>query len=296
METSLLNRVQATLLALATAALFVLAVLNVLEQRQFAQPDDGVWWGEAKGGLQAEKVLPDQPGQRAGIQVGDLLTGVSDSPTSDVTPVTLVANLERALYATGPYGQVYYTITRDGIPLETPVKVIPDPLDRSLELGLRIIGLIYLIIGFYVLFRRRGAPRSTHFYLFCLVSFALYALKYTGKLDTLDWTVFWTNVMAEALQPALFLHFALSFPEERLKNLHRHWLLPLVYGPGAGLLGLWIWAIETRQVTGLLLRRLNQTATGYDAFFYVLAACLFVRSYSLANSPLQRQQLKWLTR
>ena len=78
METSLLNRVQATLLALATAALFVLAVLNFLQERQSQQPDDGVWWHEAAGGLQADKVLPDSAGQRAGIQAGDLLTGVSD--------------------------------------------------------------------------------------------------------------------------------------------------------------------------------------------------------------------------
>ena len=296
MDRSLLNRVQATLLALATAALFLLAVLNILEQRQFSQPDDGVWWGEAQGGLQAEKVLPDKPGQRAGIQVGDLLTGVSDSPTSDVTPVTLVANLERALYATGSYGQVYYTITRDGIPLETPVKVIPEPLDQSLQFGLRIIGLIYLIIGFYVLFRRWGAPRSMHFYLFCLVSFALYALKYTGKLDPLDWIVFWTNVVAEALHPALFLQFELSFPEERFKNLRRRWLLPLVYAPGAGLLGLWLWSLTTREATKLLLDRLNQIATAYDAVFYVAAALLFLRSYSRATTPLLRQQLKWVTR
>jgi PAS domain S-box-containing protein len=296
METSLLNRVQATLLALATAALFVLAVLNVLEQRQYPQPDDGVWWGEAQGGLQAEKVLPDKPGERAGIQVGDLLTGVSESPTADVTPVTLVANLERALYATGPYGQVYYTITRDGIPLEAPIKVIPDPMDHSLEYGLRVIGLIYLIIGFYVLFRRWGAPRATHFYLFCLVSFAFYALKYTGKFDGLDWIVFWTNVVAEALQPALFLHFALSFPEERFKNLRRRWLLPLVYAPGAGLLALWLWSIGTREATKLLLDRLDQIATAYDALFYVCAALLFLRSYSRATTPLLRQQLKWVTR
>ena len=174
---------QATLLALATAALFVLAVFNFLQQRQFPQPDDGVWWGEAHGGLQAERVLPDQARPASRNPGGRPADGVSDSPTSDVTPVTLVADLERALYATGSYGQVYYTITRDGIPLETPVKVIPEPLDHSLEFGLRVIGLIYLIIGFYVLFRRWGAPRSTHFYLFCLVSFALYALKYTGKLD-----------------------------------------------------------------------------------------------------------------
>ena len=53
----------------------------------------------------------------------------------------------------------------------------------------------------------------------CRVSFALYALKYTGILDILDQSVFWTNVVAESLQPALFLHFALTFPEERLKRL-----------------------------------------------------------------------------
>ena len=296
METSFFNRVQATLLALATAALFVLAVLNLLEQRQFPQPDDGVWWAEAAGGLHAEKVLPDKPGQRAGIQVGDLLTGVSGSSTESVTPVTVVADLERALYATGPYGQVYYTITRDGIPLEAPIKVIPEPLDRSLEFGLRFIGLIYLIIGFYVLFRRWGAPRATHFYLFCLVSFALYALKYTTKLDMLDWIVFWTNVVAEALQPALFLHFALSFPEERFKNLRRRWLLPLVYAPGAGMLALWLWSIATREATKLLLDRLYQIDTAYDAVFYVAAALLFLRSYSRATTPLLRQQLKWVTR
>ncbi|MGA9060187.1 MAG: ATP-binding protein [Terracidiphilus sp.] len=297
METSLLNRVQATLLVLATAALFVLAVLNLMQESQYRQQaDDGVWWRETTGGLLAERVLPGLAGQHAGVQQGDLLTGVSETPDERVTPVARVDDLERALYGTGPWGQVFYTITRDGIPLETPVKVIPEPPDRSLQLGLRIIGLIYLIIGFYVLFRRWGAPRSTHFYLFCLVSFALYSLKYTTKLDTLDWTVFWTNVVAEALQPALFLHFALSFPEERIKQLRRRWLLPLVYAPGVALVGLWVWAIETRLATGLLKHRLDQTATAYDAIFYVAAALLFLLSYSRATSPLLRQQLKWVTR
>jgi PAS domain S-box-containing protein len=296
METNLLNRLQATLLALATAALLVLAIFNLHEERQNPQPDDGVWWHEVAGGLTADKVLPDRAGQRAGIQSGDLLTGVSESPAAHVSAVSRIADLERALYRTGPFGQVYYSVTRDGIPLDTPIKVIPDPVDRSLQLGLRVIGLIYLVIGFYVLFRRWGAPRATHFYLFCLVSFALYALKYTGTFDGLDWTVFWANVVAEALQPALFLHFAFSFPEERFKNLHRRWLLPLIYAPGAGLFGLWLWSIGTRDATKLLLDRLNQAATAYDAVFYVLAALLFLRSYSRADSPLLRQQLKWVTR
>lgn len=290
METSLLNRVQATLLAVATAALFVLAVMNFRQERHFQVPDVGVWWHAVEGGLQADKVLPGKPGERAGIQKNDLLVAV------DGAPVKTVADLERALYRTGPYVPVSFTVIRDGIRLDTPIKVIPIPMNRNLDQALRLIALIYLAIGIYVLFRRWGAARSTHFYVFCLVSFALFALHYTGKFNTLDWTVFWANVAAEALQPALFLHFALSFPEERFKKLSRRWLLPLVYVPGAGMLGLWIWAIETRAASKLLLDRLNQTATAYDAALYIMAALLFLRSYSRADSPLLRQQLKWVTR
>jgi two-component system NtrC family sensor kinase len=299
METSLFNRVQATLLALATAGLFLLAVLNLLEEQKSQQPDDGVWWREATSGRQglvAERVLPDMPGQVAGIQTGDLLTSVATCNTCSERPVARLSDKERALYRVGPYGQVFYSITRDGIPLDQPVKLIPVPADRSLAMGLRVIGLIYLLIGLYVLFRRWGAPRSTHFYLFCLVSFALYSLKYTGVFDIRDQFVFWTNIIAESLQPALFLHFALSFPQERLKSLARRILLPFIYVPGAALLGLWLWAYETRMATGLLEHRLNQTGTAYDAAFYVLAALLFLRSYSKADSPLLRQQLKWVTR
>jgi len=343
METSFIDRLQLTLLAVVTAGLVVLAGMNFWQERHSQQPDDGVWWREAAngGGLVADKVLPNSPGERAGIRAHDLLTGIkhtpenssrrvnvqkqsllngttspSESAVSPVdqasaqlealnarrealnqasgTPIQRVPDLERALYRTGSYIKVDYSITRNGV--STAIEVIPEPSDRSLELGMRVIGFIFLAIGVYVLFRRWTAPRATHFYLFCLVSFALYALKYTGTLDTLDWSVFWLNVLAESLQPALFLHFALSFPEERMKKLGRRWLLPLIYLPGAALFGLWVWSITFWQATGLLKHRLDQVSTAYDAVFYVLAATLFLISYKRANTPLLRQQLKWLTR
>jgi two-component system NtrC family sensor kinase len=292
METNLFNRLQATLLAVATVGLVLLAVLNLRQERQFQQPDDGVWWSEAASGagLVAQKVVPDSPGQRAGIHPGDLLTAVNDAP------VVHLSGFERELYRNGVYTKAEYTITRDGIQLDSPVVVIPEPPDRSVQQALRLIGLIYLSIGVYVLFRRWTAPRATHFYLFCLISFALNALKYTGEWDWLDKTVFWSNVIAESLQPALFLHFALSFPEERLKNVRRRLLLPLVYAPGIALFGLWLMAINRWEATGLLKHRLDQAGTGYDAAFYVLASVLFLNSYLRSNTPLQRQQLKWLWR
>jgi two-component system, NtrC family, sensor kinase len=290
METSLFNRLQATLLALATAGLVLLAVLNFRQESRFQQPVDGVWWVEAHGGLSATKVIPNSPGELAGIKKGDLLTAVNDMP------IARVPDYERALFRTGVYVKANYSIIRSGIPLDSAVVVIPEPPDRSSYLGLRLIGLIYLGIGLYVLFRRWTAPRATHFFLFCLVSFALNALKYTGELNFVDKTVFWANIVAGALQPALFLHFAISFPEERLKGAGRRWLLPFIYGPGIALVGLWITAITRWQATGILQHRLNQVNYAYIAAFYVLAAGLFVNSYSRASTPLLRQQLKWLMR
>ncbi|HVZ84407.1 MAG TPA: ATP-binding protein [Terracidiphilus sp.] len=289
METSLFNRLQATLLAVATVGLVFLAVLNFRQESRFQQPDDGVWWTEAPGGLVAVKVLPNGPAAREGIQPHDLLTAVND------TKVVHVSDLERELYRTGVYIRAHYYITREGIRLDAPIDIAPVPPDRSVQQALRLIGLIYLAIGLYVLFRRWTAPRATHFYLFCLVSFALNALKYTGAWDTLDKTVFWLNVLAESLQPALFLHFALSFPEERIRSVRRM-LLPVVYAPGIFLFGLWIYAYNFWEATGLLKHRLDQIGTGYDAAFYVLAAVLFLNSYRRAGTPLLRQQLKWLTR
>ncbi|HET7104615.1 MAG TPA: PDZ domain-containing protein, partial [Terracidiphilus sp.] len=292
METNLFNRLQATLLAVATVGLVLLAVWNFRQESQFQQPDDGVWWAESAtgNGLIAQRVLANSPGKRAGIEAGDLLTAVNDEP------VVHQSDLERELYSTGVYGKANYSITRDGIRLDTPVPVIPVPPDRSVQQALRLIGLIYLAIGLYVLLRRWTAPRATHFYVFCLVSFALNALKYTGKWDLLDQTVFWGNVMAESLQPALFLHFALCFPQERFKTISRRWLLPLVYAPGIGLLGLWITAITRWEATGVLKHRLDQAGIAYYAAFYVIAAALFMHSYRRADTPLLRQQLKWLTR
>lgn len=290
METNLINRLQATCLAVATVALVLLAVLNFGQEREFQQPGDGVWWTEASGGLVAEQVAPGSPGRRAGIQPHDLLSAVGD------TPIERLSDLERELYRTGIYAKVHYTITRDNLRLDNPVEVIVEPPDRSMANVFRAIGLVYLAIGIYILLRRWTAPRATHFYLFCLVSFALNSLKYTGKLDLLDWSVFWCNTLAEALQPALFLHFAVSFPQERLVAFRRRWLLPLIYTPGVVLIALWVTAIEQWEATSLLKHRLDQTGTAYDALYYVLAAILFLRSYSRADTPLMRQQLKWLTR
>lgn len=280
-------RIAAIVLAVLTLAAVILASINYSRENDFQAPTDGIWWAEGNGGLVAQKVLPASPGERAGIEAGDLLTSVNDHPTRRL------AALQRQIFSTGIYSKATYAVIRSGIRLEIPVILVPK--DRSINVGLRLIALVYLLIGLYVLFRRWTAPRSVHFYIFCLSSFVLYSFIFTGKLNLFDWIIYWGNVVAGAIQPALFLHFALTFPESN-PTLGRRRLAWLLYVPGIALIALNATAIRLWSATGLLNHRLNQIALGYLAVYYTAAALVFFVNYRRADNPLTRQQLKWLTR
>src|SRR5262249_14918259 len=154
-------------------------------------PDDGVWWLEQGGKLSAERVTPLGPGDRAGPKAGDQLTEI------DGRPIRSAADQVRSIVRTGAYSKATYSVFRGGVRVETPVILVP--ADKSLNLGLRLIALIYLGIGLYVLLRRWSAPKSSHFFVFCLASFVLYSFHYTGKLNAFDWIIRWSSVVASAL-------------------------------------------------------------------------------------------------
>jgi two-component system, NtrC family, sensor kinase len=281
-------RTTAILLGLFTVAAIIFAWLNFQQERKLAIPNDGIWWVEDEGHLKAERVHPQGPGERAGVKPGDALMSVNGSP------ITKTADLIRQLYKKGVYAEVKYELRRDRVPLE--VQLVLVPADTSLNLGLRLIALTYLSIGFFVLLRRWTAPKSLHFYIFCLVSFVFYAFKYTGKFNAFDWIVYWSNVVAWLLQPALFLHFALTFPEEREFLKKNHWASFLVYLPGALLLCIHLFAFRNLEATGLLLFRLDQMEWTYLVLFFAISAVILWQSYERADTPLLRQQMKWVTR
>ncbi len=286
-------RVAVVVLAGFTLAAAVLASLNYAKEGSFSQPTDQISWVEAPGGLIAQRVLKDGPGQRAGIKAGDLLVAVKSAPTAPTVQTPRTSSLVREWSSAGVWGRMDYHLVRSGVPIRA--SVILAEADRSQDQGLRLIALVYLSIGLYVLFRRWTAPRATHFYVFCLASFVLYSFNYTGKFNTFDWTIYWGRILAEALQPALFLHFALAFPEEG-QTSRRNWLYSLIYLPGLTVITLQVVAILRWEATGLLKTRLDQLAMGYLAIYYVLAAVVFFGNYVRQTNPLRRQQLKWLTR
>ncbi len=259
-------RFVAVLLFLMTVAAVVFAGFNFQKEREFAVPDDGVWWVEHNGRLVADGLESSGPGAKSGIKIGDQLNSVNGQD------VKSVPSLERQLYRTGVWSKATYSLMRQSVSLDS--NVILAPAERSLNNWLRLIALIYLGIGIYVLLRRWTAPGSTHFYIFCLVSFVSYAFHYTGKLNDFDWAILWCNVLAGVLQPALFLHFVLTFPEKRQFVRKHSWLLATVYAPGCLLLGVHVAAIRWLEATGRLRWNIDRLEMSYSGLF----------------------QLKWVTR
>ena len=281
-------RFVAIALALLTITAAVFAWINFQKERQFETPYDGVWWVEKAGHVQAKRIDADGPGARAGIKTGDLLTAIDDHDVQDVGALT------KQLFRVGTYSKAKYDLIRNGIPVQVPIILVP--YDRSLNAGLRLIALIYLGIGLYVLLRRWTAPKATHFYLFCLSSFIYFSFHYTGKLNDFDWAIYWANIVAELLQPALFLHFVLTFPEPKRIVRDHKWLIPLTYVPGALLLALRIFAEQKLQASELLRYWLDSTQMVYISVLFLLAVGVLWHSYRRASSPILRQQMKWVTR
>jgi two-component system, NtrC family, sensor kinase len=281
-------RFVAVLLFLLTVAAVVFAGFNFQKERESVAPDDGMVWLERNGRLVADRVEPDGPGAKAGLKPGDVLISVNGQEIRN-TP-----GLERQLYRTGVWSKASYSVVRQPVSLDA--SVILAPADRSLNNWLRLIALIYLGIGIYVLLRRWTAPGSTHFYIFCVVSFIAYSFKYTGKLNDFDWTILWSNIVAWVLQPALFLHFVLTFPEKRQFARKHPWMLALVYVPGAVLLGTRLAAMRWLEASGRLVRDMDRFDMSYGAVFFLAAAAVLWDSYRRASTTILRQQLKWVTR
>ncbi len=278
----------AVLLFILTVAAVVFAGFNFNAEWKFQVPDDGVWWVEHGGRLMADRVEGGGPGAKGGIKPGDQLFSVNGQEIKNMS------GLERQLYRTGVWSKASYSLLRQSVPLDSSVILVP--AERSLNQWLRLIALIYLGIGLYVLLRRWTAPGSMHFYIFCLVSFVAYSFKYTGKLNDFDWTIYWGNIAAGVLQPALFLHFVLTFPEKRQTVRKHPWLLALVYLPGALLLGAHVVAMRWLQASERLRWNLDRMEMSYGSLFFLAAAGLLWYSYRHASTTILRQQLKWVTR
>lgn len=281
-------RFTTVVLGLLTATALVLAWINFQKERDYQVPSDGVWWIEQNGRLTANGVEANGPGAKAGVKIGDAVIGVNGES------ITGKPDLEHQEFRTGVWSKATYSLLRGQVPVE--VSVILVPADRSLNGWWRLIALVYFCIGLYVLLRRWTAPGSLHFYIFCLVSAIFYSFRFTGKLNPFDWTIYWSNAVAGLLQPALFLHFVLIFPEKREIVKKRSWIVPLIYMPALLLACIHVFVLSRLKASERLLWNIDRLQMSYLTLFFLAAAVVLWISYRRATRTILRQQLKWVTR
>ena len=278
------------ILTIVTLAAGVAAFINFQQQERFRLPDDGVIWVDRQGGVEALSVPAGSEGNRAGLRDGDrikLIHGV---------PIEKAVDVAQVLAGLGSWKKATYTVVRGGV--EFPINVIVGevPLDHAVVYQY-LVGLAYLIIGLFVYFRRASAHKARHFYILCLSSFIFFCFHYTGKLNSFDEVIYYGNLAAGLLAPAVFVHFCLSFPEPR-KWLQSGAHASLIYLPAlvlfvlyvafaAGVLTVSIPLVELRWV-------LDRVWVVLSTIPYVIGGITLSLAYRKAEDPIVRQQLKWL--
>src|SRR5580704_4000570 len=291
-------RVGAIVLVLLTIGAIVFGVINFQQRLSFDVPDDGVSWWDSGQGLTTKYVAPNSPAERAGLKSGDVLVSI------DGQPLTRAIDVSKRLWGLGIWSQARYEIRRQNRTFDTSVITAPAPKPISIENYLRVVGLLYLLIGLYVFARRWSASRAVHFYTFCLASFVLFSFHYTGKLNSFDWEVYWAKLVALLIAPALLVHFSCVFPErvfpERsvARGTIRRILLWACYLPAIALLTVQIYvALGAAGFVASFPARvaLDQLELVYLGTYFLLAAAIFLRSYWQAPNGALRQQLKWVT-
>ena len=282
----------AVVLALATLAAVIFALLNFDQRNRYDQPNDGITWIDTDHGVQARHVAPSSPASHTAIHPGDILL------TFNGAPISRAAEVARWLDRAGLWTLVHYKLSRNGAEFETPLVTAPAEKPLAAENYLRAVGLLYLFIGLFIFIRRWNAPRAVHFYIFCLASFILWSFHFSGKLDTFDWEVYWSEVAARLLVPALLLHFALVFPGRTESGMRTTAKLAAVYLlPVALLLVHLSTALKALGFVPwlgsyILLLKLE---FGYLGAYFIAAGVVFYRNYREAPSGVLKQQLKWLT-
>ena len=319
----LLTRIKLIAVLAITVLLVGVGVLNLRDRLgPNTVPTDGITWEETADGLRVKTIDANSP-LTWRVKKGDLLRAVyfvSKRPLNEPAPpleyeqVRSLEVLQRYLDRQGVGGDARYAVEHPDTVLQSIYKMgdappvfdvdfrvaaAPRYLERSLYLA--FIGLVYLGIGLFVLFRQNRAELTYHFYSWSLLSFIVYFYSATLEFTPLDRLVSLLDNAALALLAPVFLHLCANFPTGRRLSRGARFGLWLLYLPGLALVALDIlWHYQPTVGVfaggGLIRARnlLDSVAIGHLAAYFIAGGALLVRTFVRAGSPLLRQQLKWI--
>ena len=278
------------------AGLLCLAAANIYVRATWSEMEDGVLWKAGADGVVAGEIAPGSPGARAGIRPGDILEAVNGAPVDSVPQVTAV------LEAAQRGQQVVYTVLRTRTPEMVHLTVQPIPSGaRGLYYVLAAVGIFSLCVGAGVRLRRPETQATLHFLWLTTAFFGMLAFSFSGRLDTLDWVIYWADVWATLLLPPLFVHFALVFPERPDSWAHSdagRKAMPLLYLPSLLLGGATVAMLMRAHDQGPLLSHVLALVERGELICLsaglIAGLAIMIRSLGRVRSVTARRQLRWI--
>jgi PAS domain S-box-containing protein len=290
------------LLLIAISLLIVAGALNFGQRlRKQPPPWDGVSWSDTKDGITATRVEPGSAGNLARLTPGDRLIAVSRDDRKyetidDAKDVQIVLEEARA------GGNIHYLIYKPSYPEDSRyyfadlsnLGIRANWLPRDIYLN--VIGLIWLFIGFFVIFKQGGrSPFVLHFASVSLAAFVFHFFTPVGSYEDLDLVIAFLRNAAFILFAPLFLHFCAVYPARYHLFEKKSWRAVALYIPALILL----------VVAALIYSPwVHAPANFFNAFYRVsfihfavallLSAGLLIRRFVKSKNTVIRQQLKWV--
>ena len=307
----------------ATALLMVAGALNFWERstRQ-SPPTDGVNWIDTAQGVVAKTVEPGSAAARARMIPGDHLIAVSSAgqrcepgvQAPKCEPIDSSASVQMYLDRARVGGEIHYLIERPSFPAET--RFYYADLDNlgsirtwtMTQLSINIIGLVYLCIGLFVIFKQGGrAPFVLHFATLCLAAFVLHSYTPIGSYKDLDLAIAFLRNAAFILFAPVFLHFSAIYPVRHRLFEEKRWRSVFLYLPALLLMAVGIVIFLRDQLIRVIpsaaalldyspafAGRFYRIAVIHFAAALVISAVILIRRFIISKNTVARQQLKWV--
>src|ERR1700682_4261093 len=229
---------RAWLLLVAASLLVAGGVLNFAQRAKQQTPlTDGVTWTDTKDGIVAETVAPNSAAARAHVLAGDRLVAISLKGDRK-EEVSRATDIQIYLNEVQRNGEIHYLIERPSYPVESRFYWADlDHLDSlkqwtPLVIYLNFVGLVFLLVGFFVLFKQGGrAPFALHFATFCLTAFVFLFFTPLGIYKDLDLAIGVLRNIALILFAPLFLHFCALYPARQQLFSEKRWRTGVLYLP-----------------------------------------------------------------
>ena len=272
------------LLAVLTAGVVLGAFVSFQRKRSSFERIDFTFQ-RSRGVIVVKAVDPGSGAELAGLQPGDEILVIGDTPTTEVEGV------QKTLRRIGE--SVPMLVSRGSAMVRLDYRPPELKVDHP-YLILSFIGFLYLAIGLFTLFR--GETRESRlFYFVTLLSFIVYVYTPAGDIDWSYKTLQMTEELARIFLPPLALNFFLLFPRPVIDD--KRWIAAMYLPPTL----LAVWSIDLllfgNTIAVTAPRRALELIQRWEmldfAIYFTLAVIALAFTYRDA-AAIGKKQIKWI--